>query len=100
MTAPARALYDFDSADDSCLRFRKGEFIEVLTQLDSGWWDGLCKGSRGWFPSEFVVFINEPLDTLQVVFVQRILAPTYIKRDNMLGNRDKSPPERKSRVRS
>ena len=36
-----RALYDYASTDESSLSFRRGAVIEVLTRLESGWWDGL-----------------------------------------------------------
>ncbi|TPX62785.1 hypothetical protein SpCBS45565_g06925 [Spizellomyces sp. 'palustris'] len=49
-----RALYDYTGAEESSLTFRKGDVIQVLTQLESGWWDGLCNGERGWFPSNYV----------------------------------------------
>ncbi|CAG8459456.1 56_t:CDS:2, partial [Ambispora leptoticha] len=49
-----RALYDFNSNDASSLSFRKNDIIQVLTQLESGWWDGFCNGERGWFPSNYV----------------------------------------------
>ncbi|KND03422.1 uncharacterized protein SPPG_08888 [Spizellomyces punctatus DAOM BR117] len=49
-----RALYDYTGAEESSLTFRKGNVIQVLTQLESGWWDGLCNGERGWFPSNYV----------------------------------------------
>ncbi|KAK9768115.1 hypothetical protein K7432_001518 [Basidiobolus ranarum] len=54
MTTVVKALYDFDSSDSSSLKFKKGEIIQVIDQQSSGWWDGLCNGSRGWFPSNFV----------------------------------------------
>ncbi|EJU03215.1 ras GEF [Dacryopinax primogenitus] len=54
-----RALYDYRSADSSSLTFHKGDLIEVLTQLDSGWWDGLLEDERGWFPSNYVVPVSE-----------------------------------------
>ncbi|ORX93040.1 ras GEF [Basidiobolus meristosporus CBS 931.73] len=54
MTTVVRALYDFDSSDSSSLKFKKGEIIQVIDQQSSGWWDGLCNGERGWFPSNFV----------------------------------------------
>ncbi|KAI8646175.1 ras guanine nucleotide exchange factor domain-containing protein [Parasitella parasitica] len=53
-----KALYAFSSSEKSSLSFEKGEFIEVLSQLDSGWWDGWCKGSRGWFPSNYVQIVD------------------------------------------
>ncbi|KAA1479453.1 ras GEF [Dentipellis sp. KUC8613] len=54
-----RALYDYQSADDSSLSFRRGDIIEVLTRLETGWWDGLLGEERGWFPSNYVVVISD-----------------------------------------
>ncbi|CDU26462.1 related to Guanyl nucleotide exchange factor Sql2 [Sporisorium scitamineum] len=55
-----RALYDFESNDASSLSFTKGALIEVLTQLESGWWDGLLDNHvRGWFPSNYVEPISD-----------------------------------------
>ncbi|KAJ3187303.1 hypothetical protein HDU85_006591 [Gaertneriomyces sp. JEL0708] len=59
-----RALYDYAPApvtpgdnganSVSNLTFQKGDIIHVLNRLESGWWDGLCRGIRGWFPSNYV----------------------------------------------
>nr|CAG8439138.1 9157_t:CDS:10 [Entrophospora candida] len=49
-----RALYDFNSTDSSSLSFKKNDIIQVLTQSETGWWDGLCGGKRGWFPSNYL----------------------------------------------
>ncbi|CAO1634614.1 unnamed protein product [Parajaminaea phylloscopi] len=54
-----RALYDYTAPDDSSLSFVQGDVIEVLTQLQSGWWDGLLGDRRGWFPSNFVEVIDD-----------------------------------------
>ncbi|GBB99424.1 hypothetical protein RclHR1_03520004 [Rhizophagus clarus] len=54
-----RALYDFNSNDSSSLSFKRDDIIQVLTQLESGWWDGLCNGERGWFPSNYVTVYEE-----------------------------------------
>lgn len=35
-----RALHPFHSPEQSSLSFEKGDFIDVLAQLESGWWDG------------------------------------------------------------
>ncbi|KAG2220168.1 hypothetical protein INT45_013866, partial [Circinella minor] len=53
------ALYPYVSTDASSLSFEQGAVIEVLAQLDSGWWDGWCNGKRGWFPSNYVQVIPE-----------------------------------------
>ena len=54
-----RALYDYQSSDPSFLSFHRDDIIEVLTQLESGWWDGLLADERGWFPSNYVIVISD-----------------------------------------
>jgi len=54
-----RAQFDFDASDPSALSFKSGDVIEVYTMLESGWWDGMLDGRRGWFPSNFVEEITE-----------------------------------------
>ncbi|KAF9116944.1 hypothetical protein BGX27_008092 [Mortierella sp. AM989] len=54
-----RALYDFDSDDATNLTFKKDEVIQVLAQLESGWWAGYCQGRQGWFPSNYVQVLGE-----------------------------------------
>ncbi|PBK74783.1 ras GEF [Armillaria solidipes] len=54
-----RALYDYEAQDASALSFRRNDIIEVLTQQASGWWDGLLREERGWFPSNYVAIISE-----------------------------------------
>ncbi|KAK3810593.1 MAG: SH3 domain-containing protein, partial [Linnemannia elongata] len=51
-----RALYPYVSEDPNTisLSFDTDDLIQVVTQLDSGWWYGFCNQARGWFPSNFV----------------------------------------------
>lgn len=53
-----RALYDYDADDRTSLSFRQGDIIQVITQLESGWWDGVLHGVRGWFPSNYCAVIT------------------------------------------
>jgi SH3 domain/Ras association (RalGDS/AF-6) domain len=55
-----RALYNYDAADQVGLSFRQGDIIQVLTQLESGWWDGVINDMRGWFPSNYCVAVSGP----------------------------------------
>ncbi|KAG0229944.1 hypothetical protein BGW42_001272 [Actinomortierella wolfii] len=54
-----RALYDFQSDDATNLTFKKDDVIQVLAQLESGWWAGNIDGRQGWFPSNYVQIIGE-----------------------------------------
>jgi len=54
-----RAKFDYIAMDPSALSFRKGDLIEVITTLDSGWWDGMLGDARGWFPSNYVDLVEQ-----------------------------------------
>lgn len=53
-----RALYDYEADDRTSLSFHEGDVIQVITQLESGWWDGVINGVRGWFPSNYCQIIS------------------------------------------
>lgn len=36
--------------------------IQVITQLESGWWDGVINGVRGWFPSNYCAVVTRVAD--------------------------------------
>lgn len=57
-----RALYDYDADDRTSLSFRQGDTIQVITQLESGWWDGVINGVRGWFPSNYCAVVTRAAD--------------------------------------
>lgn len=58
------ALFDFTAQDEAGLSFKQNDVIIVHQQLISGWWDGECNGSRGWFPCNYVSRPDQPIDTL------------------------------------
>ncbi|KAI9733208.1 MAG: hypothetical protein M1818_007326 [Claussenomyces sp. TS43310] len=60
-----RALYDYEADDRTSLSFHEGDIIQVITQLESGWWDGVINGVRGWFPSNYCQVIANPEDLLE-----------------------------------
>jgi son of sevenless len=57
-----RALYNYTADDPTSLSFHKGDVIQVITQLESGWWDGVINGVRGWFPSNYCTVIAGPTE--------------------------------------
>ncbi|KAL4893438.1 ras guanine nucleotide exchange factor domain-containing protein [Aspergillus ambiguus] len=63
-----RAMYDYDADDHTSLSFRRGDVIQVLNQLETGWWDGVINNSvRGWFPSNYCTIITDPGELDEVV---------------------------------
>ncbi|KAJ2765813.1 hypothetical protein IWQ56_003950, partial [Coemansia nantahalensis] len=68
-----RALYSFTSEEASGLSFERDEIIEVLACLESGWWNGVCKNRRGWFPSNYVKQV--PAEHVQPMHPPTSVAP-------------------------
>ena len=60
-----KALYDYDADDRTSLSFRQGDIIQVITQLESGWWDGVISGVRGWFPSNYCTVVQRPSENAE-----------------------------------
>lgn len=44
------------------MSFHQGDVIQVINQLESGWWDGVINGVRGWFPSNYCQMITSADD--------------------------------------
>lgn len=55
-----RAMYDYITQDYTSLSFRQGDIIQVLNQLETGWWDGVIDNVRGWFPSNYCAVVTDP----------------------------------------
>lgn len=55
-----RAEYDFEDRDYSALTLKQGDLIYVVTQLKSGWCDGILDRTheRGWFPINYCAPCN------------------------------------------
>jgi len=51
----ARALYDYEAAQEGDLGFSEGDIINLIdTSDEGGWWVGELNGVQGTFPSNFV----------------------------------------------
>ena len=48
-----RGTFDYEAADAGELGFHTGDIITVLSQDESGWWQGELNGATGWFPANF-----------------------------------------------
>ncbi|QKX57911.1 uncharacterized protein TRUGW13939_05031 [Talaromyces rugulosus] len=68
-----KALYDYDADDHTSLSFRQGDVIQVLNQLETGWWDGVIGNVRGWFPSNYCAIVTN-LDEIEELSSHRMVS--------------------------
>lgn len=55
----ARALYDYQAADNTEITFDPGDIITHIDTIDDGWWQGLGPdGTYGLFPANYVEVIE------------------------------------------
>uniref|UniRef100_A0A6I8T1X3 Drebrin like n=1 Tax=Xenopus tropicalis TaxID=8364 RepID=A0A6I8T1X3_XENTR len=55
----ARALYDYQAADDTEISFDPDDFITHIEKIDEGWWRGIGpNGHFGMFPANYVELLE------------------------------------------
>jgi hypothetical protein len=55
----ARALYDYQAADDTEITFDPDDVITNIDMIDEGWWTGIGPdGKHGMFPANYVELLN------------------------------------------
>ncbi|RWS26007.1 drebrin-like protein B [Leptotrombidium deliense] len=56
----ARALYDYQAADETEISFDPDDIITHIEQIDEGWWQGMGpNGTYGLFPANYVELIED-----------------------------------------
>ncbi|XP_016371837.1 src substrate cortactin isoform X3 [Sinocyclocheilus rhinocerous] len=50
----AVALYDYQAAGDDEISFDPDDVITNIEMIDEGWWRGVCRGTYGLFPANYV----------------------------------------------
>ena len=55
----ATVTFDYDAQNEDELTLKCNEVVEVIQEVEEGWWEGTFNGKKGLFPSNFVTLIEE-----------------------------------------
>ncbi|XP_036377713.1 SH3 domain-containing kinase-binding protein 1 isoform X2 [Megalops cyprinoides] len=60
-----RAAFSYIPQNEDELELKIGDIIEILSEVEEGWWEGSLNGKRGVFPSNFTKeLLGDPGDSL------------------------------------
>ena len=54
----AKVVYSYSPVNDDEIGLQVDDVVDVTGQPEDGWWEGVLKGKRGMFPSNFVAVIE------------------------------------------
>ncbi|KAL6061939.1 cell division cycle-related protein [Balamuthia mandrillaris] len=55
----AKALFDYDAANETELGFKAGDILTITEQDESGWWYAELNGKQGFIPNNYVEELEE-----------------------------------------
>lgn len=81
-----KALFDYQPVNEDELELKVGDTIDIIEEVEEGWWSGSLNGKSGLFPSNFVKevdatgedgeIIDTPADETDGSGVENTTAPT------------------------
>jgi len=57
--AEAKAMFDYEAANDTELAFKAGDVLLITEQDSSGWWYAELNGKQGFIPNNYVELIEK-----------------------------------------
>ena len=89
----AEVTFGYDAEEPDELSLTEGDIIQVLSQEDEGWWEGLRNGKKGVFPSNFVKIIEDSMEKKVAAPLETPKNETKaIESENELIRFDEKPP--------
>ena len=62
----AKVAFSYHPENEDELNLEVDDIIDVVGQPEDGWWEGVVKGQKGVFPSNFVTVLEEDENNMDV----------------------------------
>ncbi|XP_029313737.1 SH3 domain-containing kinase-binding protein 1 isoform X2 [Cottoperca gobio] len=77
-----KASFSYVPQHEDELELKIGDVIEIIAEVEEGWWEGFLNGKSGMFPSNFTKVINTESDTPSVDTSQEELRSSRTSKDS------------------
>ncbi|XP_039770083.1 SH3 domain-containing kinase-binding protein 1 isoform X4 [Ornithorhynchus anatinus] len=70
-----QVAFSYLPQNDDELELKVGDIIEVVGEVEEGWWEGVLNGKTGMFPSNFIKELSGESDDLGITQEEQLIKP-------------------------
>ncbi|XP_068919561.1 SH3 domain-containing kinase-binding protein 1 isoform X4 [Petaurus breviceps papuanus] len=70
-----QVAFSYLPQNDDELELKVGDIIEVVGEVEEGWWEGVLNGKTGMFPSNFIKELSGESDDLGIAQEEQLIKP-------------------------
>ncbi|XP_039770084.1 SH3 domain-containing kinase-binding protein 1 isoform X5 [Ornithorhynchus anatinus] len=71
-----QVAFSYLPQNDDELELKVGDIIEVVGEVEEGWWEGVLNGKTGMFPSNFIKELSGESDDLGITQEEQLIKPS------------------------
>ncbi|XP_031815391.1 SH3 domain-containing kinase-binding protein 1 isoform X4 [Sarcophilus harrisii] len=71
-----QVAFSYLPQNDDELELKVGDIIEVVGEVEEGWWEGVLNGKTGMFPSNFIKELSGESDDLGIAQEEQLIKPS------------------------
>ncbi|EMP25668.1 SH3 domain-containing kinase-binding protein 1 [Chelonia mydas] len=70
-----QVAFSYMPQNDDELELKVGDIIEVMGEVEEGWWEGILNGKTGMFPSNFIKELSVDSDDVEIAQEEQLIKP-------------------------
>ncbi|XP_067401118.1 SH3 domain-containing kinase-binding protein 1 isoform X3 [Emydura macquarii macquarii] len=71
-----QVAFSYMPQNEDELELKVGDIIEVVGEVEEGWWEGILNGKTGMFPSNFIKEISADSDDVEIAQEEQLIKPS------------------------
>uniref|UniRef100_A0A8C3RQL8 SH3 domain containing kinase binding protein 1 n=1 Tax=Chelydra serpentina TaxID=8475 RepID=A0A8C3RQL8_CHESE len=71
-----QVAFSYMPQNEDELELKVGDIIEVMGEVEEGWWEGILNGKTGMFPSNFIKELSVDSDDVEIAQEEQLIKPS------------------------